>query len=55
VGEAARDRRDELMSRLQAVYEDAPPAERAMYELAHSSISGAHDGTLSDEEIDSLA
>jgi hypothetical protein len=50
--EAARDRRDVLMSRLQAVYEDAPPAERAMYEVAHASISGAHEGTLSDEEID---
>jgi hypothetical protein len=50
--EGARERRDVLMSRLQAVYEDAPPAERAMYEAAHRSISGACDDTLSDEEID---
>ena len=50
--DAARERRDALMSRLQAVYEDAPPAERAMYEAAHRSLSGAEDGTLSDEEID---
>jgi hypothetical protein len=50
--DAARDRRDVLMSRLQAVYEDAPPAERAMYEVAHRSVSGAHEGSLTDAEID---
>jgi hypothetical protein len=50
--DGARERRDTLMGRLQAVYEDAPPAERAMYEAARRSLSGADEGTLSDEEID---
>ena len=48
----ARERRDVLMDKVEAVYEDAPPAERAMYEAAHGSTSSTHDGMLSDEEID---
>jgi hypothetical protein len=50
--DGARERRDLLMSRLQAVYEDAPPADTAMYAAARRSVTGADEGALSDEEID---
>ena len=50
--EGARERRDVLMSRLQAMYENAPPADRRIYEAARSSSPGAHENALTDEEVD---
>jgi hypothetical protein len=50
--EAARERRDTLMAALHAIYEDAPPADRAVYEAARNALPGADDTDLSDEEVD---
>jgi hypothetical protein len=47
-----RERRDALMSILQAVYEKAPPADRAAYEAARREVPADHEAVLSDEEID---
>jgi hypothetical protein len=49
--DAARERRDVLMGLLHAVYEDAPPADRAVYEAARAALPGSDEGDLSDEEV----
>jgi hypothetical protein len=48
----ARERRDVLMDTLRSVYEDAPPAERGVYEAARGALPGAHERALSDAEVD---
>ena len=50
--EAARQRRDALMAALHAIYEDAPPADRAVYEAARNALPGTDDTDLTDEEVD---
>lgn len=48
----ARERRDVLMSTLNAVYENAPPADRGVYEAARGALPSAHEGALTDDEVD---
>ena len=50
--DAARERRDALMARLHAIYEEAPPADRAIYEAARKALPGTDEGDLTEEEID---
>ena len=50
--DAARAQRDVLMSRLQAVYDDAPPADRKLYEAARSAAPHVHEDAITDEEVD---
>jgi hypothetical protein len=50
--EAARDRRDALMARVQQIYEHAPPADREQYQTARQSLAALDEARLSDEEID---
>jgi hypothetical protein len=40
------------MDMLRAVYEDAPPADRAVYDAARQALPGAHETALTDEEVD---
>jgi conflict system pore-forming effector with SLATT domain len=49
---AARHWRDVLMKELHGVYENAPPADRQMYETARKALSAADEVALTDEEID---
>ena len=48
--EAVRRMRDSLMVELHAIYQDAPPADRAAFQAAGQAA--ADEGTLSDDEID---
>jgi hypothetical protein len=50
--DAARDRRQALISALEDVYRDAPPADRRMYEAARQAIPASYEATLPDEEVD---
>ena len=50
--DAARAERDALMQRLQAVYEEAPPADRRLYEAARKSAPNVHEDAIGDEEVD---
>jgi hypothetical protein len=50
--ERACERRDALMRVLANVYENAPPADRAVYESARRALPADHEQVLSDEEID---
>jgi hypothetical protein len=50
--DAARERRDVLMTGLHAIYEEAPPADRAIYEAARKALPATDEGDLTDEEID---
>lgn len=50
--DAARERRDVLMGMLHAVYENAPPAERGVYEAARKALPSSHESALTDEEVD---
>jgi len=50
--DTARERRDVLVGMLNAIYENAPPADRGTYEAARGALPGAHDEALSDEEVD---
>jgi hypothetical protein len=50
--DAARDRRQALISALENVYRDAPPADRRMYEAARKAIPASYEATLPDEEVD---
>ena len=50
--DAARERRDTLMATLHAIYEDAPPADRAVYEAARNALPATDEGDLTDEEVD---
>jgi hypothetical protein len=50
--EAVRRKRDDLITDLRKVYEDAPPVERQAYQTAGQAIRTADEQSLSDEEID---
>jgi hypothetical protein len=50
--EVARDRRDALMTSLHRIYENAPPADREIYQAARQGMALTDETTLSDEEID---
>jgi hypothetical protein len=50
--DAARLERDGLMSRLQAIYDAAPPADRKLYEAAKSAAPNLHEDAILDEEVD---
>ncbi len=50
--EAARERRDTLMETLRAVYENAPQADRKVYEAAREAAAGEHESVLNDDEVD---
>lgn len=50
--ETGRSRRDDLMSRLHAIYEHAPPAEYQTYQAAERAVVSAGNPALPDEEID---
>ena len=49
--DAARERRDALMGMLHAVYENAPPADRKVYEAARQALPTTDEGDLTDEEV----
>jgi hypothetical protein len=48
----ARERRDAVMNALHAVYENAPPADRSIFEAARRALPTSHEGALTDEEVD---
>jgi hypothetical protein len=50
--EIARERRDALMATLHRIYENAPPADRDVYQAARQGMAVTDETTLSDEEID---
>jgi hypothetical protein len=50
--ETVRHRRDELMTQLQAIYSDAPPADHQAYQTAAQATATADERALTDEEID---
>ena len=50
--DAARERRQALISALESVYRDAPPADRRMYEAARKAIPASYEASLADEEVD---
>jgi len=50
--EAVRRRRDELITELRDVYEQAPPSERQAYQTAGQALRTSDERTLTDEEID---
>jgi hypothetical protein len=50
--DAARAERDALMARLQAVYDSAPPADRALFEAARATPPNVHEDAILDEEVD---
>ena len=50
--DAARDRRQALISALESVYQDAPPADRRMYEAARKALPVSYEAALADEEVD---
>ena len=52
--DAARDRRDVLMSELHGIYEQAPPADQPAYQAAGRAAAFASEGALSDEEINTF-
>jgi len=49
-----RDRRDELLDSLKAVYEGAPSTTDRAYKKAQESLKYNEDMTFSDEEIDAF-
>jgi hypothetical protein len=50
--ERARERRDALMDALHAIYENAPPADRSVYDAARHAVATSHEAALTDEEVD---
>jgi len=52
--DAVRRRRDELMTELRDVYEQAPTADQQAYQTAGQAIRTPEEQPLSDEEIDRL-
>jgi hypothetical protein len=50
--EAVRQRRDTLMSSLQHIYGQAPPADQAAYQSARDALGTIDESALTDEEID---
>jgi hypothetical protein len=50
--DAARARRDALMTELHAVYEQSPLIDRATYQRARAALQKSGEMSLSDEEID---
>lgn len=49
--DAARERRDVLMGQLHAVYEEAPPADRSVYEAARKALPNTDEASITDEEV----
>ena len=50
--DAARRRRDALMTELHAIYENAPPGEHLAYQTASEAVKAIDETALADEEID---
>jgi hypothetical protein len=50
--DTVRRRRDDLMTELGAIYENAPPADHQAYQTAAQAILTADERALTDEEID---
>ena len=50
--EAARDRRDSLMTRLHDVYRKAPPLDRAAFKAARAALPSQGEAASTDEEVD---
>jgi hypothetical protein len=50
--DAVRQRRDSLMTALQHIYGQAPPADQAAYQSARESLGTLDESALTDEEID---
>jgi len=50
--DVARERRDALMAVLHKIYDQAPPADRDVYQSARQALATADEAALSDEEID---
>ena len=50
--ETGRRKRDDLMSRLHGIYENAPPTEYRAYQAAARAVVNGGDAALPDEEID---
>lgn len=48
----ARERRDDLMSQLHAVYHHAPMVDRPAYQSAREALQAGDDASLSEEELD---
>jgi len=48
----ARERRDDLMSQLHAVYHHAPMVDRPAYQSAREALAAGTDAALSEEELD---
>lgn len=48
----ARERRDDLMSQLHAVYHHAPMVDRPAYQSAREALEAGTDASLSEEELD---
>lgn len=45
-------RRDALMKEVSEMFEQAPPADRATYDIARKTLGGAHGGGYSDQQVD---
>ena len=52
--DAARVQRDQLMARLHAIYDNAPPADRTLYEAARSTPPDAHEDADLREAVEAL-
>jgi len=50
--DAARRRRDALMTELHAIYENAPPGDHQAYQNASEAVKTIDEAALADEEID---
>jgi hypothetical protein len=50
--DTARQRRDALMQLLHKIYDQAPPADREVYQSARQALATADEAALTDEEID---
>ncbi|MCA1562940.1 MAG: SLATT domain-containing protein [Acidobacteria bacterium] len=51
---AVTERRDALMREVQAVYEQAPPADIEAYQIARKAVSATEQGNFSEAEIDQM-
>ena len=49
---AVAQRRDSLLKEVAELFEHAPPADRATYEIARRTVGGTHGGGYSDQQVD---
>jgi SMODS and SLOG-associating 2TM effector domain family 4 len=49
---AVAQRRDALLKEVAEIFEQAPPADRATFEIARKTIGGTHGGGYSDQQLD---